>query len=151
MEFKKGIHSVLCATDFSEESDKAVEFAVSLLSLEKDVNLHLLHIVKPIFRAVGDVSYATDLLIEENETMIKDAKRKIELLASEIRENGFSKVHGSVRGGDPVNGILYAIEEFKADLVIMGTRKHGFKKGILLGSVSERVAADSPVSVLIVR
>ena len=47
--------------------------------------------------------------------------------------------------------ILKLIDSYKPDMVIMGNRKLGFKKGILLGSVSARVSASSPVSVLIVR
>ena len=43
------------------------------------------------------------------------------------------------------------INEIKPDLVVMGNRRPGYKKGIFLGSVSSRVAADSPTSVLIVR
>ena len=53
--------------------------------------------------------------------------------------------------GNPVDEILRNINEEKPDLVVMGNKKHGFRRGIFTGSVSERVSADSPVSVLIVR
>ncbi len=151
MELKKEIHNVLCATDFSEESDKAVAFAVSLLSSERDVTIHLVHVIRPLYKALGDLSDASDLLLEEHDKSIKEAKHKIEAQAAEIRKTSFPRVHGSIRIGNPVNELLAAISEFRADLVVMGNKKRGFKKGILLGSVSERVSADSDISVLIVR
>lgn len=49
------------------------------------------------------------------------------------------------------DGILSAIGRQKADLVVMGSRGNGAIKGTLLGSVSMKVLANSPVPVTIVR
>ena len=48
------------------------------------------------------------------------------------------------------DGILSAIGKQKADLVVMGSRGSGAIKGALLGSVSMKVLANSPVPVTIV-
>lgn len=48
------------------------------------------------------------------------------------------------------DGILSAIGRQKADLVVMGSRGSGAIKGTLLGSVSMKVLANSPVPVTIV-
>lgn len=52
--------------------------------------------------------------------------------------------------GDIADGILAAIGKHKADLVVMGSRGNGAIKGALLGSVSMKVLANSPVPVTIV-
>ncbi|MCL4341791.1 MAG: universal stress protein [Candidatus Thermoplasmatota archaeon] len=151
MNFDRKLSKILCAVDFSEESLKAVEFAYSIIVPRNDSTLYLLNVVKPVYAPIGDGSGAAEILVEENDQMLREAREKIESLAREIRSNGFDKVHGIVRSGEPVVAILDTVNEFKIDLVVMGNKKHGFKKGILLGSVSERVSANSPVSVLIVR
>lgn len=53
--------------------------------------------------------------------------------------------------GDIADGILSTIGKQKIDLVVMGSRGNGAIKGALLGSVSMKVLANSPVPVTIVR
>ena len=48
---------------------------------------------------------------------------EVGITVSRLKNMGISKVHGSVRMGDPVTVILDAIQEYNAGLVIMGTRK----------------------------
>ena len=151
MDTKQKIKSIICAVDFSEESMKAVEFAASLVGQNGEATLYLLNVVKPVYAPIGDSAGAAEILMEQNDAIVKESKEKIEEIAKTLRNNGLEKVHGIVRTGEPVSSILNTIKEFNGDLIVMGNRKHGFRKGILLGSVSERVSADSPVSVLIVR
>lgn len=147
-EFK--IKAILCPTDFSDESTKAVEFAAGIASKDPECALHILHVVKPVYVPVGDISGASEIIVEKNEKEIRNSRERLERIASEFREAGI-QMHATVRTGDPVTSIPECAEEFKVDIIVMGNRKHGFKKGILFGSVSERVSANSPVSVLIVR
>ncbi|MCL4335234.1 MAG: universal stress protein [Candidatus Thermoplasmatota archaeon] len=145
------IKNVLCATDFSQESEKAVDFAAQLLSANSDVTLYLFHAVKIPYVPAGDYTGAGEVLLNDEDALFRESTRKIREKASHIKALGFKKVHGIVKRGEPVHTILEAIEYYKADLVVMGTRKHSFTKGIFFGSVSERVSASTRVSVLIVR
>ncbi|HRN62997.1 MAG TPA: universal stress protein [Luteimonas sp.] len=52
---------------------------------------------------------------------------------------------------DIASGILKAAHKEKSDLIVMGSRGAGGIKGTLLGSVSMKVLASSPVPVTIVR
>ena len=72
-------------------------------------------------------------------------------LIRDIQNSGVNNVRGLVVIGDPAFMIVQESDKSGASLIVLGTRKHGFKRGIILGSVSERVSANSPVSVLIVR
>ncbi|MCL4315029.1 MAG: universal stress protein [Candidatus Thermoplasmatota archaeon] len=144
------LKAIVCPTDFSEEASKAVQFAAGIAGLDPECVLYLLHVVKPVYVPVGDISGASEIIVEKNDREIRNSRERLERLASEFRKDGI-QTHVSVKTGDPVISILGFAEEYKADMIVMGNRKHGFKKGILLGSVSERVSANSPVSVLIVR
>lgn len=128
-----------------------MDFAVKLLSANSDVTLYLFHAVKVPYVPAGDYTGAEDVLISDEERVFQESSKKIMEMARRIRKSGFKNVHGIVERGDPVHAILEAIEYYKADLVVMGTRKHSFTRGIFFGSVSERVSAGTRSSVLIVR
>jgi nucleotide-binding universal stress UspA family protein len=53
--------------------------------------------------------------------------------------------------GEPAVAILEKAREYKADLIVMGSRGLGQIGGLILGSVSERVLHGAHVPVLIVR
>jgi nucleotide-binding universal stress UspA family protein len=56
----------------------------------------------------------------------------------------------SIRTGDPAREIVEAARTINANLVVVGTRGQSRVRGLLLGSVSRRVAATAPCSVLVV-
>jgi nucleotide-binding universal stress UspA family protein len=53
--------------------------------------------------------------------------------------------------GDPAAGILAAADAEEADLIVVGTHGRDLAGRLLLGSVSDRLVHDAPVSVLVVR
>jgi nucleotide-binding universal stress UspA family protein len=53
--------------------------------------------------------------------------------------------------GHAAPALLAAIEEFRADLVAVGSHAHSRAAGIVLGSVATRLIHDAPCSVLIAR
>ncbi|MBI5379214.1 MAG: universal stress protein, partial [Nitrospirae bacterium] len=55
------------------------------------------------------------------------------------------------RLGDPAQEIIDCVREVRADLLVLGTRKHRGAKRFLLGSISARVVELAPCSVLIVK
>lgn len=151
MKLKKNITSVLCATDFSEGSEKAVEFAASLMLKQEDGILYLVHIVKPILTSVNGTLGSGETFSGNYDTILSSSKQRIDKIVKEVQEAGVAKVKGVVKTGNPVTVILDLVNEYHVELVIMGNRRYGFRKGIILGSVSARVSANSPASVLIVR
>jgi nucleotide-binding universal stress UspA family protein len=60
-----------------------------------------------------------------------------------------SKVQWTI--GSASDEILKAARKHKAHLVVMGTHGHGLLGRIVLGSVAQRVLAESPVPVLLVK
>jgi nucleotide-binding universal stress UspA family protein len=55
-----------------------------------------------------------------------------------------------VRIGEPAAAVLDEAKEFQADLIAVGTHGRGFLQRAILGSVSESILRQSPVSVLVV-
>lgn len=151
MDITEKLKVIIVATDFSEESDKAVDFAAALVLRNLDSTIYIVHAVPEPYVPIGDAVGSSEIIMENADAVIKSTRERVERTVSKMKNIGISKVHGTVRMGDPVTVILDAIQEYNAGLVIMGTRKHGFAKGIFFGSVSERVSANSPVSVLVVR
>lgn len=53
--------------------------------------------------------------------------------------------------GHPVEEILKVAAEEKSELIVMGTRGHGLIGRALVGSIAQRVVADSDTPVLLVK
>ena len=53
--------------------------------------------------------------------------------------------------GSPAAEIVKASKKYKANMIVMGTHGHGLLGRIALGSVAQRVVADSDVAVLLVK
>jgi nucleotide-binding universal stress UspA family protein len=67
------------------------------------------------------------------ERLMDDAKAR-------AREQAVASVRAVVREGDPATAILNVANEEQADLIVMGRRGLGDLAGLLLGSVSHKVA-----------
>ena len=146
----EAIKRILCATDFSKESEKAIEFAASMALGIKDSELILINVIKPIPAFSGDLTEESQIVDSENDIK-RNSEEKMMSHIRDIQNSGVKNVRGLVVIGDPAFMIVQESDKSGASLIVLGTRKHGFKRGIILGSVSERVSANSPVSVLIVR
>lgn len=79
------------------------------------------------------------------------ARQVLDRAEGQARGAGAKKVSSRVLGGDPADGIVASAKREKADLIVLGTRGYGEIKGLLLGSVSHKVAAHAPCPVLTVK
>ena len=147
-----GLNSILVAIDPSKQSVKALEFSFKLLLGKKNARLYVLNAVNPILlRVSGDSPQAGLMVVEKQEEELDEAKKLVRKAVAHAKANGILNVDGLVREQDPVKAIIQAAEKLKPDLIVLGNRGRSYRRGIFFGSVSQRVAADSPVSVLIVK
>jgi nucleotide-binding universal stress UspA family protein len=141
------LRRILVPTDFTETSDRAIEWAITLAErLGSWVTLmHSYEI--PIVGFPDGALVATP----EIATKIADASRA-GLESAVGRQQGRKvKVDGLLRDGVASEQILRAADEIDADLVVIGA--HG-RKGLaraLLGSVAERVVRTSHRPVVTIR
>ncbi len=122
---------ILVPTDFSPNAEKALNFAVQIAK-KAGAELFLVHAIE-----------------SNNEKEAFDtAKEKLTLLSKSIIETEQLGVTTGIVTDSSVNGILEAIVEYQADLVLMGTVGNtGFNERIF-GSRTAVVIGKSPVPVL---
>lgn len=137
------VNRILAAVDFSETSDKALDYALSLAKVfgAEVVVLHILQ--EPIlYQAETDQSYRD--AFEQRMQGDLDA-----LLHRHTCEGVNMKT--AMKPGAPFVEIIEFAEVEQCDLIVLGTHGHGPIHNMLLGSVAERVVRKAKCPVLVVR
>lgn len=120
---------ILYATDWSEHSERAKGYMPFLYNAgAKEVVI--IHVMEESSR-------------EENE-------EKLKILKADFEKIGF-KVSSFLIHGKPYKEIIDISYKEDCSLIVMGSHGRGFLRGILLGSVSQKVLEYSDRSVLIVK
>jgi len=78
------------------------------------------------------------------------ARKSLDAARAALARRGW-RVKASVRYGAPLGELLAALEEARADLLVIGARGVGGVERLLLGSVAEGCLKLAPVPVLVVR
>jgi nucleotide-binding universal stress UspA family protein len=135
--------NILVATDFSEPSSAATGLAVDLATTLGSA-LTLVHVFDlPGYAYAGTPFTIVDLLAPVEEAAQAELDRALESVKRRV-----PAARAMLRRGAPWQEILRAIEESRADLVVLGTRGRQGVTRALLGSVAEKVVRMSPVPVL---
>jgi nucleotide-binding universal stress UspA family protein len=143
-----GIRRAVVAIDQSESAKGCVRFA-SQLANGTGCEIVVLTVIKnsDIVDTEGRIDHAR---LQQAE---KETKNLHEELV--VNSNMFtfqSKVRSEfARSDDVADAICEYCKNVDADLVIVGRRGLGLLKGVLLGSISEKVLKNSPCSVLVVK
>ena len=142
------IERILCPTDFSDFSERAYDYGLSLARHYK-AELYLLHVVRPVI--IGYPEYAIPDSVNEFYGELREHAE------DQLRE--FAKVHAegdvqaivAVEEGVVTESILDFARENSIDMIVMGTHgRRGFQR-LTLGSVTERVLRRAGCPVLAVR
>jgi universal stress protein A len=137
------LKKVLVPVDFSAQSEKALQYALSIAQ-EFSSEILVVHVVQP-YPILPELGSATDALTEE---MIKEANSRLNHLKGRIKD-----VPCTVKClvGSSADTIVAFAAKNTVDLIILGT--HG-RTGIahaFLGSVAERVVRLASCPTLVVR
>lgn len=154
------INKILFATDLSPNSDLAYRYAVMLADLS-GAAITVLHVL-------ADLPPNAELLLtailgygSRDELKKKSKQELIESIKAYLRDYCSGVIDQIpacpvmvdsviVEEGQPVDTILHHIGQSKCDLVVMGSRGHGFIQEALIGSTSRKVVKRSPKPVLVV-
>lgn len=146
------IERILVALDFSEFSERTLEYARDLardlkaeLVVVHVINQRELDAIKSIQSYPGAPNFEDFL----RERMADRAQR----LAEVLKEAGCDDLTCSydMRSGLPWEEILRSAEDKCANLIVMGTKGRGNMKNTLFGSHAEKIFRHSKVPVLSVR
>lgn len=129
---------VLVATGGSPWSDAAVDHALELARMQQ-LDVCLLYVEQRRSRRTDGLS-----------SLISDGKSILALAETRAVEAGVS-YEATLAHGDVTTTILHTATEQQCDVIILGSRGlTGFKR-LMLGSISNAVAATAPMPVLIVK
>lgn len=141
---------IICPIDGSPTSDCGM---VEAIHLAKDQNakllfLHIIDTYFPILDVTGDLNvvYISEIMRNNGKKVIK----KAEGFAEAAGVYAESKIVEAL-GGRVSKFVLSQVDEWSADLIVMGT--HGLRgiEHLIIGSDAETVVRTSPVPVLLVR
>ncbi|HVJ09100.1 MAG TPA: universal stress protein [Acidisarcina sp.] len=137
------IKTIVVATDLSQTSAAALHYA-RLLASVYGARVILAHVIDP-------VSYAnlSDVPRQVLEEMTDAAREEMDRLADEFLSAGIPS-NSEVRQGVVTHLLLQVIEQYKADLVILGTRGAKGIGPVVVGTVAEQLVRLAPCPVMAV-
>jgi nucleotide-binding universal stress UspA family protein len=174
------LKKILCAIDGSDHAEKAAEWASVLAEkFDAELVLLFIaphrmappelrrmaeaeHVVRPVAAAQPPVSpqpgmpsrWTSEDLSQNaatSATIYQElGERLVEGAKWQAQGAGVAKVTGLVEDGDPAHRIVEVAAREGVDLVVMGRRGLGDLKGLLLGSVSHKVAQAAKCACLTV-
>lgn len=138
---------ILLPVDGSENSSKTVADFIQLLDWYKEKpEFHLLNVQYPLDGNVSLFINQTDIKQYHQEEALKSLQNTRDLLD----QAGISYQYHIIVG-DPAEMIVRFATEKQYDQIIMGPRGNGGVKGLLLGSVTNKVMQLSNIPVLLVK
>lgn len=138
---------ILLPVDGSENSSKTVADFIQLLDWYKEEpEFHLLNVQYPLDGNVSLFINQTDIKQYHQEEALKSLQNTRDLLD----QAGISYQYHIIVG-DPAEMIVRFATEKQYDQIIMGPRGNGGVKGLLLGSVTNKVMQLSNIPVLLVK
>jgi len=145
---------ILVAVDGSEHSMRAVELA-SDLAEKYGADLILLSVFRPTRLQESTHSLVrTNLSLEpqhSDDALQGVAEEVLQAAEKVARSHDIPKVKTKVKRGHPARTIVSTAEEHEADVIVLGSRGHGDVTGLLLGSVSHKVASLAKCNVITVK
>jgi nucleotide-binding universal stress UspA family protein len=140
-DFKK----LLVASDFSRDSDLALQYGLSLAQ-EYQSELHLLHVMTDSKTKEAELAWTS----QREEGPYHEAARRLHQ-SVRAETHLWCEVTHVVREGRAYREIVsYAVEQ-EIDLICIGAHGQGFGLGTIFGSNAGRVLRESPCPVLVAR
>jgi nucleotide-binding universal stress UspA family protein len=138
---------IVVATDGSPGAARAVDVAAGLAKTTGS-ELVILTIggnitgakLRKLADTGGDLSNTLELAANRILSQAKKCALRAGVLAVDVQ----------TAWGDPAEAIIDAIRRKKADILVVGRRGRGRLSGLLLGSVSQKLASLAPCNVMVV-
>lgn len=140
------IRRMMVATDFSQCSQRALDYAVNLAA-DLKAKLFLIHAIEPVYFA--GAFYGPDasvpMLTEEQRRYAMEAMAD---LRAALKRRKVAVADVIVASGPPHQMIVEEAAQRAMDLIVLGTHGRGGVAHLLLGSVAEKVVRSAKCPVL---
>jgi len=146
---------ILHPTDGSPAADKALDYAIKL-AVSADARLILLHVQQTHGRDIipagaKEFERIEKIRLTEADVLRRAADAMLAHAEQKCRSAGVLRVEPLISEGDPVGRIIETAKKHGVDTIVMGSRGLGDFAGLLLGSVSHKIAQLAPCTCIIVR
>ena len=144
----KPFEKILTAIDFSESSDFAFEYALTL-ARQFQAELTIMHVINEPVDLRG--FYVPHISFEQLEKEIEEGAEKMMEKFCQTKMGDFTRYTTAVVAGIPYEEILRKAEETGASLVVLGTHGRTGIDHLIFGSTAERVVRSAACPVLTIR
>lgn len=141
---------ILLAVDGSPPSQAAID-EVAHRSWPAATTVRILSVIQPYTPPATEVVLAGATLEAIRKGQATEAERLTKQAGEQIAGTGRLSVETDVREGDPRTVVVDAADEWKADLIVVGSHGRTGLKRLVLGSVAQSVVAHAHCSVEVVR
>ena len=136
---------ILIGYDGSANGKKALEYGIDF-AMHAGAEITIVTVFQKIPDYLGSPQY--DEIVAR---LTREAQETAEMGAEQARACGIEEVRVEVLQGSPAECVLSVAETRGCDCIVVGSRGRGEMAGLLLGSVSDRLAHHARVPVLIVK
>jgi len=144
----KQFEKILFATDFSENSEHAFDYAYALAQ-KFGSQLIILHVINEPVDLRG--FYVPHVSFENLEKEIEEGAEKMMQKFCRTKIKDFSNYKANIVTGIPYEEILKKADEENVSLIVLGTQGRSGIDHLLFGSTAERVVRKSARPVMTVR
>jgi nucleotide-binding universal stress UspA family protein len=144
----KPFDKILTAIDFSENSDYAFDYALTLAK-QFDSQLMILHVINEPVDLRG--FYVPHISFEQLEKEIEEGAEKMMAKFCSSKMGDFSNFTTSIVTGIPYEEIIRSAQEAAASLIVLGTHGRTGLDHLIFGSTAERVVRGASCPVLTIR
>lgn len=144
----KDFKTILFATDFSESSDFAFQYALSL-ARKFEARLLIVHVINEPVDLRG--FYVPHISFDKLEEEIEEGARKLMEKFCRNQAQDFTNYETFILPGIPYDEIINKATAEEADLIIMGTHGRTGLDHVLFGSTAEKVVRKSAIPVMTIR
>ena len=144
------IRNILCPVDFSETSDLALNYAISLAQCF-EANLMVLHVVAPPVTTLPGERFLGDFVQADMAALTGACRERVNSLLSETPCSDKIEIVPQIVCGVPYLEITRMACEIGADMIVMGSHGRSALEHFLIGSTAERVVRKAHCPVLTVK
>ena len=144
--------NILLATDGSDISARAAIMAVNLARVH-GAKITAVYVMEPYpYLGIGEASpYGMQAYAAAAQKLAADAHMAVETLCTQAGSAAVPLEARAIENVGAPTGIVQTAKAEGADLIVMGSHGRSGIARMMLGSVANRVLAESPVPVLVVR
>jgi nucleotide-binding universal stress UspA family protein len=147
---------ILVAIDGSEHAWKALDLAADL-ARARDAEVVVLHVIpyEPLPEGLVAFARAESIPLDEVQGRLEASRLLGDALTREaerrLGEKGVARRRSLVVDGSPASAILATASDEAAGMIVLGSRGRSDVAGLLLGSVSHKVAHLAPCTCIVVK